>query len=59
MDDREQFFGEVSLWLVIGPFVLALCFLGGTLALLSGRLLVDVVSHGGRLPSSAENASAK
>jgi hypothetical protein len=52
MDDRDQFFGEISVWLVLGPFVLALCLFGATLAALAGRFLVDVVASGGRLPSS-------
>jgi hypothetical protein len=54
--DRDQIFGEVSVCLVVGPFVLALFFLGSTLALLSGRFLVDVVASGGRLPASTQTA---
>ena len=56
MDDREQIFGELSVWLVVGPFVLSLCFLGCTVALISGRFLVDVVASGGRLPDSTQTS---
>jgi hypothetical protein len=54
--DRDQIFGEVSVWLVLGPFVLALCLFGATLAALAGRFLVDVVAAGGRIPSSVEGS---
>jgi hypothetical protein len=55
MNDRDHIFSELSVWLVIGPFVLALCLLGCSLATLSGRFFFDVVSSGGHLPFSVEN----
>lgn len=56
MGEKEHLFGEISFVLVIAPFVLALALFGCTLAVLSGRLLLDVVTNGGRIsvPVSAE-----
>lgn len=56
MDDRGHFFGDISVWLVLGPFVLAFCLFGATLATLAGRFFVNVVASGGRLPSFVEPA---
>lgn len=52
-DEHGEFAGEMCFLMVLAPFVLALGMFGCSLAVMSGRLLFDLVSSGGRVVVSS------
>ena len=55
----DQSLEEICFYMVLVPFVASLMILGCSLALLSGRLLVDLALNGGRLCSSSTSTNER
>ena len=52
--DDEDAVGKIAFLLVVGPFFVAFALRGFSFATISARLLFDVLSCGGSLPSPVE-----